>query len=325
MRPTYDITHNILKLSTTISRQLGEASVSTLSKPSPVLRDENELKSVYASLKLDLCNIEIDDLRKLLRYQRASGNTDFMLHGYNALKTYRNIRSFEPSSKNSFLGAHKMFMGGIMDNPGRLRIKNVIHERGSVATHLSPPPHLVGFLMDELFGFLKKSNEIPIIKSCLFFYEMLTIEPFSEGNGRVSRFWFKVLLRCDFPVFEYIPLEHLIYNNHDLLIDALTKSGRIGKPTDFLEFMLTIIDTAIQDFFKQNEEIKTAEQRLAFFVSETAKEFSRKDYMVTFNQISTATASRDLKLGVEKGLLKKEGDKRKTIYKPEKQRVFVTQ
>lgn len=325
MRPTYDITHTILKLSTAISRQLGEASVSSLSKPSPVLREENELKSVHASLRLDFCEIEMDDLRKLLRYQRATGSHDGMLHGYNAIKTYRNIRKFEPSSKSSFLDAHKMFMGGIMDNPGRLRLKNVIHERGSVATHLSPPPHLIGFLMDELFSFQQKSNEIPLIKSCLFFYEMLTIEPFSEGNGRVSRFWFKVLLRNDFPVFEFIPLEYLLFNNLDGLIDALTKSGRGGKPTDFLEFMLTVIDTGIQDFFKQNEEIKTAEQRLEFFVSETPKKFSRKDYMVTFDTISTATASRDLKLGVEKGILVKEGDKRKTIYKPDKHRLFVSQ
>lgn len=323
MRPTYDITHKILRLSTTISRQLGEASVSSLSKPSPLLREENELKSVFATLRLDFCDIETEDLRKLIRYQRATGTNEIMLHGYNALKTYRNIRSFDPSSKNSFLDAHKMFMGGIMENPGRLRLKNVIHERGSVATHLSPPPHLVGFLMDELFTFQSKSNEIPLLKSCLFFYEMLTIEPFSEGNGRVSRFWFKVLLKSDFPVFEFIPLEYMLYNNLNDLIEALAKSGRYGKPTEFLEFILTVIDESIQTFFTHNEEIKTAEQRLQFFVSETPKEFSRKDYMVTFDNISTATASRDLKLGVEKGLLKRHGDKRKTIYRPEKERTLA--
>jgi hypothetical protein len=37
--------------------------------------------------------------------------------------------------------------------------------------------------------------------------------------------------------------------------------------------------------------------------------------MGVFKEISTATASRDLKLGVESGLFEKEGDKTKTIYK----------
>jgi Fic family protein len=323
MRPNYDITHNILKLSTTISRQLGEASVSSLSKPSPILREENELKSVFATLQLDNCAITKEELQKLLKNQGAIKVDEKLLHAYNAFKAYRKMKTFETSSKNSLLEAHKTFMGGIVDKPGKLRIKNVIHVRGSTATHLSPPPHLVGFLMDELFAFQQRSNEIPLIKSCLSFYEMLTIEPFSEGNGRTSRFWWKVLLRNDFPVFEFIPLEHMLYTNLDGFIEALSKSGRYGKPTEFLEFMLTIIDEAIQNFFNINEEIKTAEQRLEFFVSEMPNEFSRKDYMITFDSISTATASRDLKLGVEKGLLKRQGDKRNTRYRSQKDQFFA--
>lgn len=37
--------------------------------------------------------------------------------------------------------------------------------------------------------------------------------------------------------------------------------------------------------------------------------------MQNYQEISTATASRDLKKGVEKGLIEKEGDKKNTIYK----------
>lgn len=143
----------------------------------------------------------------------------------------------------------------------------------------------------------------------------MTIEPFSTGNGRVRRFWWKVLLQNEYPIFEFIPLEELLLKNQDELVQSMAKSGRTGKPNAFLEFILFLIEDGIQSFFKQNDEIKTAEQRLKYFVSETPKDFSRKDYMVTFENISTATASRDLKMGVEKGLLKKEGDKRKTVYR----------
>lgn len=44
------------------------------------------------------------------------------------------------------------------------------------------------------------------------------------------------------------------------------------------------------------------------------KPFSRKAYMQVFKNISTATASRDLRLGVTKNLLKKTGDKNTTRY-----------
>lgn len=43
--------------------------------------------------------------------------------------------------------------------------------------------------------------------------------------------------------------------------------------------------------------------------------FNRKDYMNVFKDISSATASRDLKRGVELGIFEKEGDKTKTIYR----------
>ncbi|RMH64552.1 MAG: Fic family protein, partial [Calditrichaeota bacterium] len=42
--------------------------------------------------------------------------------------------------------------------------------------------------------------------------------------------------------------------------------------------------------------------------------FTRKDYMNIFKDISTATASRDLKKGIELKLFKKEGKKNKTKY-----------
>src|SRR5690606_1822644 len=43
--------------------------------------------------------------------------------------------------------------------------------------------------------------------------------------------------------------------------------------------------------------------------------FSRKDYMNYFKDISSATASRDLKNAVENGIISKTGDKKTTTYK----------
>lgn len=57
------------------------------------------------------------------------------------------------------------------------------------------------------------------------------------------------------------------------------------------------------------------EGRLEYFKSLNITEFTRKDYMEVFRDISTSTASRDLKEGVKIGIFEKTGDKRKTIYK----------
>jgi predicted HTH transcriptional regulator len=44
-------------------------------------------------------------------------------------------------------------------------------------------------------------------------------------------------------------------------------------------------------------------------------QFSRKDYLTYFKEISAPTASRDLKAAVDKKILKQKGEKRNTVYK----------
>ena len=55
--------------------------------------------------------------------------------------------------------------------------------------------------------------------------------------------------------------------------------------------------------------------RLEYFVALETSVFSRKDYMLVFKDISSATASRDLAKGINLKLFEKEGDKVKTIYR----------
>ena len=55
--------------------------------------------------------------------------------------------------------------------------------------------------------------------------------------------------------------------------------------------------------------------RLAYFISLNKNDFSRKDYMNIFKDISSSTTSRDLKRGVELNFFVKIGEKNKTLYK----------
>jgi Fic family protein len=64
--------------------------------------------------------------------------------------------------------------------------------------------------------------------------------------------------------------------------------------------------------------IMSSESRLTYFSEICEDDFNRKDYMKVFKDISSATASRDLKRGVELGIFEKEGDKTKTIYRLKK-------
>tara|TARA_B110000091_G_scaffold203965_1_gene238100 strand:- start:87 stop:350 length:264 start_codon:yes stop_codon:yes gene_type:complete len=60
-----------------------------------------------------------------------------------------------------------------------------------------------------------------------------------------------------------------------------------------------------------NNRTFTEKERLAYFASLNKTEFSRKEYMDIFKDISSATASRDLIKGVEKKVFNKIGKKTK--------------
>ena len=66
---------------------------------------------------------------------------------------------------------------------------------------------------------------------------------------------------------------------------------------------------------KEVKELTNEKDRLEYYVSLNKTEFTRKDYMDIFKDISSATASRDLKKGAELGLFEKIGEKNKTIYR----------
>ena len=77
--------------------------------------------------------------------------------------------------------------------------------RGEDITHIAPTAEMVPGLMNDLFKYLQSDNDLEIIKSCVFHYEMEFIHPFEDGNGRMGRYWQTRLLMNVNPIFEFVP------------------------------------------------------------------------------------------------------------------------
>ena len=78
--------------------------------------------------------------------------------------------------------------------------------------------------------------------------------------------------------------------------------------------MLGVIDKSLAELLNYTQRILKDMDRLAYFLDQGFTEFSRKDYMRVFKDISTATASRDLKKGLELNLFESSGELNKTRY-----------
>ena len=314
MKPPYEITSSILKLITSISEKIGEVNANLLDKPSPKLRKQNRIKTIHSSLKIEGNTLTEEQITALLENKRVIGPKKDVVEVLNAIKIYENLKEYKPSHEKSFLKAHQNLMEGLIVNTGKYRNQSVGIVKGSRVEHLAPPFKNVLYLMKDLFQYLKESDEIELIKSCVFHYEMEFIHPFLDGNGRMGRLWQTLILMEKYPIFEFLPFETLISNDQEKYYKALAESDKSGKSTKFIEYMLNVIDNSISELLNYNNRTLSEKDRLEYFVSLNKTEFTRKDYMDIFKDISSATASRDLKKGVELNLFKKTGERNKTTY-----------
>ena len=315
MKPPYEITPKILKLITSISEKIGEVKANFLNKPSPKLRKQNRIKTIHSSLKIEGNTLTEEQITALIENKRVIGPKKDVAEVLNAIEIYEHLEQYNPTNEESFWKAHQNLMKGLINDAGKYRRQSVGIVKGSKVEHLAPPFENVPFLMKDLFEYLKKSDEIQLIKSCVFHYEMEFIHPFLDGNGRMGRLWQTLILMEKYPVFEFLPFETLISNDQDKYYKALAESDKSGQSTKFIEYMLNIIDISISELLKFNNRTLNEKDRLEYFVSLNKSEFTRKDYMDIFKDISSATASRDLKKGAELNLFEKIGEKNKTIYR----------
>ena len=159
------------------------------------------------------------------------------------------------------------------------------------------------------------SEDSLLIKSCVFHYEFEFIHPFSDGNGRIGRLWQQLILAKWHPAFKFLCVEELLEKYQSEYYDALHKSDLAGSSESFIEFMLGIIFDSLKNL-RSVIKINSAdnfESRLSY-ARNFLNHFKRADYMQLIQEISTATASRDLINGVKNGILEKENSGNQTKY-----------
>ncbi len=316
MKPPYNITGKILNLVALISERIGEVNSAHLNKPPIELRKKNRIKTIHSSLEIEGNTLSIEQITAIVENKRVFAPKKDILEVKNAIAVYDYLYKLNPYGFNSFCKAHGMFMDGLIESPGKLRNKSVGIAKGSEVTHIAPPAHMLKALMNDLFTYLKKDNDLLLLKSCVFHYELEFIHPFMDGNGRMGRLWQTLILKSVYPVFEFLPVETLIKERQAKYYEALGKSDDMGEATVFIEFMLEIILESLKELLNSNNVNLTKIDRIDLFKTIIKEEcFTRKEYLRNFREISSATASRDLKYAVENQLIKKSGDKSTSTYR----------
>lgn len=318
MRPPFTITPKINNLVAEVSRLLGELETRTLNVPNPKLRRKNRIRTIKSTLAIEGHTFTEDQVTAVIENRRVLGTEKELVEVQNAIELYDSMDDFKSSRSKDFLKAHKVLMKGLLASAGKYRSKNVGVLAGTKVKHLAPTPKLVPELMGKVFDWIKKEKELhALILSSIVHYEIEFIHPFEDGNGRTGRFWQGLILKEYDEFFKYVPIESLIEKNQKEYYESLEHSDKSGESTEFIEFMLKVIKITLEEMSSEiigvtnTFDDRVEKARIHFRKSL----FSRKDYMELFKNISSATASRDLKEAVESSTLEKLGERNQTKYR----------
>jgi Fic family protein len=317
MKPPVDLTPSILDAIENISRLAGRCE-GLGSTPRPTLQRGSRIRAIRATLAIEGTTVTEEQVGSILDGQRAVGPAREITEARNAARAYELLPSLSPASARDFLKAHRTMMQGLIETAGRWRRRDVGVMGGSHVRHVPPPSSRVEGLMQDLFSYVRKDRTThPLIKACVVHYEVELIHPFEDGNGRMGRLWQSLMFSLHIPMLAHVPVESAISDRRRDYYEALARSDSEGSSTAFVEFALHRACDAMLAFVDEYlPERDTPESRLARARDKIGTQsFSRKDYMKALGTISSATASRDLRLGTLEGILEKMGERALTIYR----------
>ena len=109
--------------------------------------------------------------------------------------------------------------------------------------------------MNNLFNWMNEAKDKinPLILSSIFHYEFVFIHPFHDGNGRTARLWQTAILSHWEKAFKFLPIESMIKKNQEEYYTAIQNCNNAGNSTEFIEFMLKMINDTIDEMNNSKE------------------------------------------------------------------------
>lgn len=257
--PPFNITNKMLDLVASIMEKMGRLDNYNNLNKMPILRRNNKIRSIHSSLRIEANSLTFNQVKDVINGKMVIGAQKEIQEVKNAYNAYEMINKVDPYSIDDLKKIHGIMTYLTVEESGDFRKGDEGVMDGDICIFIAPKPEYVDKLMRQLFDFIKRNKDIihPLILSSVFHYEFVFIHPFSDGNGRTVRLWQNILLTKWKPIFEYVPIETAIKKYQNDYYKAIANCNAKGDSTEFIEFMLKMIDEVLDDLIKNaNIEIK---------------------------------------------------------------------
>ena len=276
----------------------------------------------YTSLE-DMSTRHTDDLVALMLDSHRNNEPLSIerLHGWhNAI--FANTTGYE--------GVSKINIAVFRDYDDMKVVENVFGREGQIVKYMAPPANCIKKEIDAFLDYCNTSDEDPYIKSALAHLWFVSIHPYDDGNGRISRAIADYILSHDTQEEHKIySMSTAIYAKRTEYYNTLDMTTNLHKNrhydfTLWIEWNIDILISALEKshenilfiikktkFWDKCRSVKLTKQHLTFldvFIDNLSKdkknEFSNTDYR-KITGVSPVTASRHIKRFLEGGCIEK--------------------
>ena len=246
IKPVFYITEDNKKIIREIENKLNLIVMDDNDKKRK-LKVKSKVRSIHSSLAIEANSLALESVESIVDNKMVLGDRKEIQEVKNANELYEHINEYNWKNESDFLKAHTLMMKFFEDDNGYYRNHGEEVKKGNEVIYTAPQSILVPSLMKSLFNLITENEkEIhPLILSSIFHYYFVYIHPFSDGNGRMARFWVSLILTNWNSKFEYIPIEEEIYINREKYYNAIAESHNNNNANVFIDFMIDIILSSV--------------------------------------------------------------------------------
>lgn len=296
------------------------------------------IQSTEASNKIEGIVTTSTRMKQLFEEKTAPRNRDEdEIMGYrDVLNTIHESNEYIPVRPSYILQLHRDLLrragasyGGSFKN-----VQNYINETrpdGTSFTRFTPvapyeTPLAVNALCEAYEQAHAKEQIDALILIPCFIVDFLCINPFNDGNGRMSRLLTLLLLyKNGYSVGKYISIEKQIEKTKDRYYDALETADtgwheEKNDPTPFIRYMLTVILACYTEFedrvglMSKAGAASSAYDIVKRYVTDKVGKFTGADVVAHCPSIGRSSALAALKKLMEEGVILRYGTGRSTFY-----------
>ena len=318
MNYSFSYSKFIVNLIRDIERELAQIDLNPSDRNLEIqLRRKNQIQTITGTCQIEGNTLSKELVTEILSGKRVVGSEKEIIEVKNASELYESLDTFNPESKKDFLQAHKILLYKLNADAGKIRKVNVGVGNQQSLKYVAPNFKEVPTLLDNLFKQIKSPLFDEITTSALVHLEIESIHPFSDGNGRIGRFWQTLYLAKKVSlIFQFLNIEGLIKENQEKYYSALIKSQSNKNSNYFVEFILKLILESLKNYRSTQKAFSNGKNRVMSVKPIFKKRlFSRAEYMKEIGVTSSATATRDLVEAVKNRILVIVGEKNQTRYR----------